>query len=257
MNKFFLYLKTDVFRKNLIIAVSSILAFLIIIFFLLRVYTRHGESLAVPELKGMRVENAIELLKSKGLDYQIDSVYQIDKTPGTVILQDPDPNTNVKTNRTIYLTIITSQTPNVGLPDIVEKTFLEVQAILNSSGLKVGDTIYRSDIARDRVLDVLFAGQSIRKGEPIPKGSRVNLVLGDGRGSSQIDLPDLTGLTLSEATFVLRNGASLNLGMVSYQGGVKDSANAVIIRQFPALSDSVTKVSIGSTIDVVLSDEKR
>ncbi len=254
MNNFFQYLKTETFRKNLIIAVSSILAFLLAIFFILGVYTRHGESLPVPSLKGMTIEKAVELLESKGLYYQIDSVYQVDKPPGTVIEQDPDPNTNVKTNRTIYLTIITSLAPNVNLPDIVEKTFLEVQVILSNYGLKVGDTVYRSDIARDRVLDATFAGESIRKGELIPKGSRINLVLGDGQGSSEVDLPDLTGLTLSDARFAL-SGASLNLGNISSQGVVKDSASAIIIRQLPALSDTLTKVSIGSRIDVVIEQK--
>jgi beta-lactam-binding protein with PASTA domain len=254
MNKFFLYLRTETFRKNLIIAVTSILVFLLAIFFILRVYTRHGESLAVPSLKGMTVEKAVALLESQGLDYQIDSVYQVDKPPGTVIDQDPHANTNVKTNRTIYLTIITNLAPNVNLPDIVEKTFLEVQVILSNYGLKVGDTIYRSDIARDRVLDATFAGQSIRKGELIPKGSRINLILGDGKGNSEVDLPDLTGLSLSDARFAL-SGASLNLGVVSSQGVVKDSANAVIIRQMPALSDTLTKVSIGSRIDVVIEQK--
>ncbi|HCN85176.1 MAG TPA: serine/threonine protein kinase, partial [Sphingobacteriaceae bacterium] len=66
MNKFFLYLKTEEFRKNLIIAVTSILAFLLAIFFILRVYTRHGESLPVPSLKGMTVEKAVALLESQG-----------------------------------------------------------------------------------------------------------------------------------------------------------------------------------------------
>ncbi|HCN85177.1 MAG TPA: serine/threonine protein kinase, partial [Sphingobacteriaceae bacterium] len=177
-----------------------------------------------------------------------------DKPPGTIIEQDPDPNTNVKTNRTIYLTVITNLAPNVNLPDIVEKTFLEVQVILSNYGLKVGDTIYRSDIARDRVLDATFAGQSIRKGELIPKGSRINLVLGDGKGSSEVDLPDLTGLTLGDARFALR-GASLNLGNISFQGPVKDSASAIIIRQMPALSDTLTKVSIGSRIDVIIEQK--
>lgn len=254
MNKFFLYLKTQEFRKNLIIAVSSILAFLLAIFFTLRVYTRHGESLAVPSLKGMTVEKAVELLESQGLDYQIDSVYQVDKPPGTVIEQDPHPNTNVKTNRTVYLTVITNMAPNVNLPDIVEKTFLEVQVILSNYGLKVGDTIYRSDIARDRVLNATFAGQNIRKGDLIPKGSRINLILGDGLGSSEVDLPNLTGLTLDEAGLALR-GMSLNLGIVSTQGIVKDSAIAIIIRQMPALSDTLTKVSIGSRIDVVIEQK--
>lgn len=251
MNKFFLYLKTETFRKNLIIALTSILVFLIVIFFVLRVYTRHGESLAVPSLKGMTVEKAVALLESQGLDYQIDSVYQVDKPPGTVIEQDPKPNTNVKTNRTIYLTVITNLAPNVNLPDIVDKTFLEVQVILSNYGLKVGDTLYRPDIARDRVLDATFAGASIRRGELIPKGSKINLILGDGKGSPEVDIPDLTGLTLSEAGLAL-SGMSLTLGSVGSQGAVKDSANAIIIRQLPAKSDSLSKVSIGSRIDVII-----
>lgn len=256
MNKFFLYLKTDTFRKNLIIAIGSILAFVLIIIFVLNIYTRHGQSLPVPKLKGLTVEKAVELLESQGLTYQIDSVYQVNRPPGTVIEQDPDPNTNVKANRTIYLTVITSQAPNVNFPEIVEKTFLEAQAILNNSGLKVGDTIYTSDIARDRVLEAKFGGQVLKRGEEIPKGSRINLVLGDGKGTSEVDIPDITGLSLSDAVFALR-GALLSLGNVTYEGTVRDTANAYIIRQMPALSDTLTKVSIGSRINVVLSNQKK
>jgi beta-lactam-binding protein with PASTA domain len=255
MNKFFLYLRTESFRKNLIIAIGSILAFLLIIIFILNFYTRHGQNLPVPALKGIKVEKAIELIESQGLTYQIDSVYQ-DKPPGTVIEQDPDPNTNVKANRTIYLTVISSQAPNIAFPDIVEKTFLEAQAILNNNSLKVGDTIYTSDIARDRVLEAKFGGQVLKEGEEIPKGSRINLVLGDGKGSSEVDIPDLIGLSLSDARFALR-GASLSLGNVTYEGVIKDTANAYIIRQTPAISDTLTKVSIDSRINVVLSNHKK
>jgi beta-lactam-binding protein with PASTA domain len=194
-------------------------------------------------------------LESKGLNYSIDSVYQDNSAPGTVIEQDPDPNTNVKTNRTIYLTIITRQPPPVNFPEIVQKTFLEAQAILNNSGLKVGDTIYISDIARDLVLEARFGGQSLRDGEPIPKGSRISLVLGDGKGASEVDLPDLTGLSLNDAIVELRS-AELSLGNVSFEGAVTDTANAYIIRQYPALSDSLTRVSIGSRIDVILSNQR-
>jgi beta-lactam-binding protein with PASTA domain len=255
MNKFFLYLRTATFRKNLLIAIGSILAFVLIIIFILNFYTRHGQSLPVPQLRGLPVEKAIALLESQGLGYQIDSVYQIDKPPGTVIEQDPDPNTNVKANRTIYLTIITSQAPNVEFPDIIEKTFLEVKAVLNSFGLKVGDTVYRSDIARDRVLEARFGGQSLRKGEQIPKGSKIDLLLGDGNGSSQVDIPDLTGLKLNDAISRL-NAASLKLGNVSFEGVVRDTANAYIIRQIPSLSDSLTTVNVGSRIDVILSNQR-
>ncbi|MFD2164307.1 PASTA domain-containing protein [Paradesertivirga mongoliensis] len=252
MNKFLAYLRTETFRRNLIIAIISVVLFILLIFFSLRYYTRHGEGVPVPKLQGLPVEKAIELLEAQGLGYQIDSVYQIDKAPGMVVEQDPDPNTNVKLNRTIYLTIITRTAPDVGFPDIFEKTFLEARAILGNYGIKIGDTSYISDIARDRVLKVQFGGKQVSTGDMIPKGSTISLVLGDGRGASEVDLPPVTGLTLSEAIMALR-GSQLNLGVVTYEN-VTDTASATVIKQFPALSDSLTKVSIGTSVDLILSN---
>jgi beta-lactam-binding protein with PASTA domain len=250
MSKFIDYLRTKTFRKNLIIAAGSILFFLIIIFYSLGFYTHHGEGLPVPKLKGLSIEKAIELLEEKGLRYQInDSIYLIDQPPGMVVEQDPDPNTNVKSNRTIYL-IITRDAPNIKFPDIQGRTFLEVRSILNNYQLKVGDTTYRSDVAKDVILEALFGGNIITKGQSIPKGSSINLVLGDGLGASEVDIPNLLGLDLSEARMALL-GSSLTLGTVSLEG-VRDTANARVIKQFPAISDTLNKVSIGTPIDVVL-----
>ncbi|HYK75954.1 MAG TPA: PASTA domain-containing protein [Daejeonella sp.] len=253
MSKFFTYLRTKTFRKNLLIALFSILAFLVVVFYSLSLYTRHGEGLPVPKLKGLLVDEAIQILESQGFRYQIDSVYLNDRKPGEVVEQDPDPNTHVKHNRTIYLTIITTQAPDVKFPEIAGKTFLEARAILNNYGLKLGDTTYTSDVARDVVLKTLFGGNPIASNQQIPKGSRIDLVLGDGMGASEVDLPNLVGLNLNEARLSLL-GASLGLGNISYEGTISDSLNARIVRQYPTLSDTLNKVSIGTRIDIVLSN---
>lgn len=253
MSKFFDYLKTRTFRKNLIIAAISVTAFLLIIFYSLGFYTHHGEGMPVPKLKGLTVERAIELLEAGGLRYQInDSVYLIDKAPGIVVEQDPDPNTNVKANRTIYL-IITRDAPNIKFPDIAGKTYLEVRSILNNYQLKIGDTSYVSDVARDVIISSSFGGNTITKGQQVPKGSKIDLILGDGLGASEVDIPNLLGLNLNEARLSLL-GSSLVLGQVTYEGAVRDSVSARIIRQFPAISDTLSKVSIGTQIDVVLGN---
>ncbi len=254
MSKFFDYLKTKTFRKNLVIAAVSIITFLLVIFYSLGFYTHHGEGMPVPKLKGLSIERAIELLEANGLRYQInDSVYLIDKPPGIVVEQDPDPNTNVKANRTIYL-IITRDAPNIKFPDIAGKTFLEVRSILNNYQLKVGDTSYVADVARDVVISSSFGGNTITKGSEIPKGSKVDLVLGDGLGASEVDIPNLIGLTLSELKLPLLQ-SSLSLGTITYEGTIRDSINARVIKQFPALSDTLNKVSMGTQIDVVLSNQ--
>jgi len=255
MSKFFKYLATPEFRKQLIIAIVSVLVLVMVLFVSLRYYTRHGEGKPVPNLKGLSVENAVQLLESEGFRYQIDSVFIMDKKAGLVLEQDPDPNTNVKDNRMIYLTIVSSQTPDVNFPDIENKTLVEAQAMLSNYGLKIGDTTYQADIARDAILGFSFAGQAIRIGKKIPKGSRIDLILGDGFGASEVDLPDLIGLTLSEAMFSIK-GASLTLGNTTYDGVVRDSANAKIIIQTPSfIPDSINKISIGTRINLVLSNQ--
>lgn len=250
MRKFIEYLRTKTFRKNLFIAIGSFFAFLILIFYSLGFYTHNGEGMPVPKLKGLPIAKAIQLLEEQGLRYQInDSIYLIDQPPGVIVEQDPDPNTNVKANRTIYL-IVTRDAPNIKFPDIEGRTFLEVHSILNNYQLKVGDTTYKSDVARDVILEALLGGNTIKKGQQIPKGSRIDLILGDGLGASEVDIPNLFGLNLNEARMALL-GSSLILGNISFEGSI-DTVNSKIIRQFPAISDSLNKVNIGTPIDIVL-----
>ena len=252
MNKFFQYLRTKTFKNNLIGALVVLLALFLIIYFGLRQYTRHDETTSVPELKGMLVNDAIKQLESQGFRYELDSVYQMDERPGLVIEQDPDPNIKVKENRTLYLTIITRTAPEVTFPDVVQKTFIEARAMLNSYGLRLGDTTYVPDIARDVVLEVKFGGEKLNSGRPIPKGSTIDLVLGDGRGDNEVQVPDLTGLTLDQARFALR-GVSLTIGAINYMGPVVDSVSAVVVSQTPTSESPL--VSIGTPINVALANQ--
>lgn len=255
MGKFITYLKTNSFRNNLIAAVLTVVVILMAAFFSLRYYTKHGQGLNVPAVKGLAFTQAVSKLEALGLRYEVDSVYIMDSPPGIVIDQDPNANTFVKDNRTIYLTINTAQAPNAKFPDIEFKSLREAQALIESFGLKVGDTTYKPDVSRDVVLQVLFGGQVIKAGETLPKGSRVDLVLGDGKGNEEVDIPSLIGLTKDEALFSLRNGAMLNLGIISYEGTITDSATAVVVRQSPFATDSVAKVKIGTPVNITLSNK--
>lgn len=255
MGKFITYLKTNSFRNNLIAAVLTVVVILLAAFFSLRYYTKHGQGLNVPALKGLAFTQAVTKLEALGLRYEVDSVYIMDSPPGIVIDQDPDANTFVKDNRTIYLTINTALAPNAKFPDVEFKSLREAQALIESFGLKLGDTTYKPDVSRDVVLQALFGGQLIKAGETLPKGSRVDLVLGDGKGNEEVEIPSLVGLTKDEALFALRNGAMLNLGIISYEGTITDSATAVVVRQTPFATDSITTVKIGTPVNITLSNK--
>ncbi len=256
MDKFWAYLKTKSFRNTLLLAIGSVVTIVLIAFFSLGFYTSHGSGIPVPNLKGMPIERAISILNDQGFRYEVDTVYR-DATPGTVIEQDPDPETNVKENRVIYLTMVTLKAPPVALPDIEQKPFAEAVAILANSGLKFGDSTYRADIARNVVLEMKVAGQTIKAGTKIPKGSKIDLVLGDGAGESEVPVPDLINLELSEARFPI-NHSGLTLGTITYLGPVTaDSTNLIIVAQSPMKTDTASKVSRGTRINLTVKQGKK
>ncbi|MDP9048858.1 MAG: PASTA domain-containing protein [Bacteroidota bacterium] len=255
MNKFWAYLKTKQFLNNLLMALGTVVLIVMIIFFSLSFYTRHGEGIPVPQLRGMQVERAMSLLKDQGFDYKIDSVYVLDQVPGAVVEQDPEAGTNVKENRTIYLTVVTRLAPPVTLPDLEQYTYREAAATLANSGLKIGDTSSRPDIA-NHVLEVRFGGQVIKTGAKLPKGSKVDLVLGNGIGANEVDLPDFTNQDLDGVKFTIKQ-SNLTLGTITYQGMVTDSTNVVVIAQSPMKTDSATKVSIGTRINLTVAQGKK
>jgi len=255
MSKFWAYLKTKSFVYNFFGALGSVVVIILIAYFSLGYYTRHGEGIPVPTLKNLPVEQAIETLHEQGFEYQIDSVYVLDEPPGTIVEQDPDPGTNVKPGRVIYLTMVTRLAPNVTLPDLSDENYMEAVATLSNYGLKVGDTTFKSDIA-DHILEVHFSGQVIKPGAKLPKGSKLDLVIGNGAGASEVDVPDLVNQDLDAAKFAIK-GAGLTIGTITYEGTITDSTNLMVTEQFPAKTDSVTKVSLGTRVNLTVSQGKK
>jgi beta-lactam-binding protein with PASTA domain len=167
--------------------------------------------------------------------------------------QEPEANSLVKENRTIYLTVVSGSAPNVKLPDLIDVSLREAQAILESYGIKVGKLIYRPDLAQNAVLGIQHHGKDVEKGYSLAKGEVVDLILGDGYGNLKVSIPNLVGLSYDEALFVLQ-GSKLILGAVIFDGFKNDTLNATVYRQSPEPSTdtSANKISQGETIDIYL-----
>ena len=256
MSKFVDYLKTKSFRNTILFAIGAVILVVLIAFYSLGSYTRHGSGIPVPKVTGMQIDRALSTLKDQSFGVNIDSVYVADQVPGTVIEQDPDAGTNVKEGRVVYLKIVKNQAPNVSLPDIIDAPYISAAATISNYGLKIGDTTYKADIARNHVLEVRFAGQPIQAGTKIPKGSKIDLVLGDGAGASEVEIPDLANQDLDAAKFTLKYSGLL-LGTITYEGTITDSTNLVIVSQIPVKTDSVSKVPNGTRINVTVTQGKK
>ena len=245
------FLTSRVFFRNIIILLVISVSGFFILNTILKNYTHHGENISVPDLRGVAVSKLDSVLTAHTFNFKIvDSLYDFEKNPGTVLDQDPAPKSKVKENRTIYLTINATQPPDVKMPDLIDVSYRQAEAILQSFGLVTGDVIYRSDLAKNAVLEQLYKNRTIKPGAMIPKGATIDLVLGDGLGDIEIQVPDLTGLTLEEAQTRLK-GTSLTVGIVEYDDNVQEKSEAVVYKQSPT-ADSNISLKQGDGVDLFL-----
>ncbi|HNR20259.1 MAG TPA: PASTA domain-containing protein [Bacteroidia bacterium] len=248
------FLRSKYFVINLISAIVVVAMILGLTYKWLDSYTDHGNSVAVPDIRGMSVGAASKFLQGKYLVVQIadSSVYDLKKKPGTIIEQDPTANDKVKKGRTIYISVTRSSAPIIKMPDLKDVSLRQAEAILSSYGLTLGQQIYRPDLAKNAVLSYSNNGDELHAGDEIAKGSVIDLVIGDGIGNTTIKIPMLVDLPLEEALFVLK-ASSLNVGSIVYDGDIKDSLSARVFRQVPEPSDSAT-INQGEAIDLYVRD---
>src|SRR5687768_7465725 len=113
----FKFITNKPFWINLVAVIAIALLVVFLFLWMLGVITRHGEYLTVPSVIGKNTEESVKYLESKGFDVVIqDSVYSDTAKKGIVLKQLPDPNSTVKINRTVFLTVNRVTLPLVDMP---------------------------------------------------------------------------------------------------------------------------------------------
>ena len=249
------FLKSRVFWKHFIIIVLVSLILIWGIMKILDLYTRHGKYYVVPDVKGLTIDE-IKAEKYKGnLKFVvIDSIFDNNHPKGSVVDQEPDPGTNVKYGRKIYLTTVAVLPEMVNMPDLQDLTLRQALALLETYGLKQGRLEYVPDIAENAVLEQRYKGKKINPGTLIEKGSRIDLVLGKGLNAEECEeiVPNLIGKFRDEA-FLLSGKASMNIGTEVFLDN-KDTVNARIVKQLPLPGQ---KICHGQPIDLWYRSNKK
>ncbi len=218
-------------------------------------YTRHGESVKVPNLRGLSLQSLDDAIGAAHLSYLVtDSIYSDEFPRGTVIQQNPTPGQKVKDGRTIYLTVNSILPEMVIMPDLYGKSKRIAIPLIEISGLQLERIQYRPDEScTDCVIDQLYQGKSIKQGSQIRKGEPITLVLGQ-RSNELTNVPRLLGLRYTDA-YELLMAYSLNMGAVlSCQGcaSAQDSAGAFVVNQRPGPHQAA---SLGSFVDIYLTTD--
>jgi beta-lactam-binding protein with PASTA domain len=210
--------------------------------------TNHGESITVPDLKGMKIEELEKYLLENDLRYEVsDSSFSQDLPPLSVLVQYPQPGAKVKEGRVIYVTVNQINPPTVPLPDLVDRSRINAEVVLKSNELKRGSIILEPSPFLNLVKEMRFGGQPIKAGTRIPKGSTIDLVVGDGNGPADFTIGNLVGDSYDRALFKLA-GWNLHLGNIQIPEGVDTTGiEPIVFKQYPIQGDSVR---VGDPVDL-------
>jgi eukaryotic-like serine/threonine-protein kinase len=221
--------------------VLAVATFVLLAIFYFYVYlpnsTNHGETITVPNIEGKTIDQLERELSNRNLRYEInDSSYSDKHEPLTVIKQYPHAGSKVKEGRKIFISLNASTPPTVPVPNLIDGSVVNAEAVLKSNQLKRG----RIELVPgpfNIVKEMKFKGSVITPTTRVPKGSTIDLVVMTGK-DNEFPTPDLLGMEFNDAkTYIL--GANLSIADPIVVGDTLQR-KPVIIKQKPEPGENIT-----------------
>lgn len=160
-------------------------------------YTRHGVSVTVPDVRNEPADTAREELQALGFRVEEQDGQYNPALPRNVVLdQSPNPDTPLKPNRRVYLTLNQGEVPTVVLPDnLVSLARRVARSRLQELRLNVEmrqDSIPAAD-------EGTITRHSPGPGDTVQVGSTVTLWYSAGLGTEEVTVPSVIGRSLVDA----------------------------------------------------------
>lgn len=251
---FFQFIKSKTFLKHFAVYIIFVCLFIWSVLTWLKSSTNHGEKIQVPDFTNVKIAELDNFSNSKNIRYQIiDSIYDAKAPKGTVVRQEPEPGAEVKENRIIFLYVTSIMPPSIQMPKLVDHSLRQAASMIATYGLIMGKPKFVPDQCANCVLDQLVKGKRIAPGEPVEKGTVIQLIVGQGLSDEEVGIPCLHGLSRKEAIERLTEN-SLTVGIVKFDEP-KDSLVAKVYRQTPSCGKEAT-INLGSSIDLFLTADK-
>ena len=215
--------------------------------FIMRAYTRSGQTGPIPDVVGSEVDSARIVAERDGFELFVARKEHNDTIPeGIIISQRPEPGSTAKKGRRISAVVSLSSASGI-VPDLSGIHRRAASLEIEKAGFSVGEIIeeYSDSVHREMVISTVpDSGTEIRL------GSRVDLVVSKGPEEGLVPVPNFMGQLIEDAKDLAE------------QTGLKLEAN---YREIPSVPDNTvyrqtpgpgTRVERGNVVVVIVAREK-
>lgn len=182
---------------------------------------RGEEQITVPDLSGLKEDEARRLLEKLGLTAWVSYEEHAEIAKGIVFRQDPGSGAHVFRGDSVSV-IVSSGVGGITLPDVIGQKEKQAREILEDLGLAV---VIASEITSDNKEPGTVAEQEPPAGAKVKKGQKVTLKLYAEK--REITVPDVIGLSPEAAASELK-GARLDIQVEGEAG-----SDGVVTKQVP------------------------
>ena len=229
-------------RIILIASVIMVIALFIIVWQVLKTLTTN-QDVEVPQLVGIKLEQAENLLKDRDLLFTVSYANDPTVEKDYVISQDITAGQIVRVKRSIGLVVSLGPTETT-VPSVVGLALRDAILSLENHSLTYdSEEAFDDDVEEGKIIS-----QYPEANASVAENSSIKLTVSKGREPKVITMPDILGKTLSEAKTVLDNN-NLDIGEITYQES-NNYNQGLIISQGVVSGLETTE---GTSIDVVIS----
>ena len=245
------FIKTDKLKKLAkpfgIVIIIGLILFFLFDNLLMPLYVQKGKTTKVPDVIGLYLEDAKQKIKDAGLDpkeaeFKSDKRYKV----GTVVVQNPPAESEVKRDRGVYLTISGGE-ELVDVPNLKGKSVREAAFNLEKYNLKLGMISYEPS---DEIFANTIIRQEIMPGTKIKSGNIINVTVSQGHSTDKHPVPDVSLKTINEAEKILTDDG-FRIGKTTYQTNLDILPNT-ILEQYPRAGELL---QMGQPIDLVIAQK--